>query len=118
MRANIFLLYGSTVMIWGTTWLAIKFQLGSVDPMVSVLYRFVAAAMILIFYCKLLGLRMRFHLKDHVFMICPLFKPMPMVWLTAQSSWVLLRLQAVGDLALKCRFLMSAPFYTYPSLGP
>lgn len=68
MRANIFLLYGSTVMIWGTTWLAIKFQLGSVDPMVSVLYRFVAAAMILIFYCKLLGLRMRFQLKDHVFM--------------------------------------------------
>ncbi|UCE56584.1 MAG: EamA family transporter, partial [Desulfobacterales bacterium] len=68
MRANIFLLYGSTVMIFGTTWLAIKFQLGSVDPMVSVLYRFVAAAMILIFYCKLLGLRMRFQLKDHVFM--------------------------------------------------
>jgi hypothetical protein len=36
--------------------------------MVSVFYRFVAAALILFFYCKLLGLRMRFHLKDHVFM--------------------------------------------------
>ena len=68
MRANILLLYGSTVIIWGTTWLAIKFQLGSVDPMVSVFYRFVAAALILFFYCKLLGLRMRFLLKDHVFM--------------------------------------------------
>ena len=68
MSANILLLYGSTVLIWGTTWLAIKFQLGSVDPMVSVLYRFIAAAMILMVYCKLNDLRMRFQLKDHVFM--------------------------------------------------
>jgi hypothetical protein len=36
MSANILFLYGTTVIIWGTTWLAIKFQLGSVDPMVSV----------------------------------------------------------------------------------
>jgi drug/metabolite transporter (DMT)-like permease len=68
MRANIFLLYAATVLIWGTTWMAIKFQLGSVDPMVSVLYRFIAAAIILMAYCKLAGLKMRFRLKDHVFM--------------------------------------------------
>jgi len=68
MNANIFFLYGSTVIIWGTTWLAIKFQLGSVDPMVSVLYRFIAAAVILVVYCKLRGLNMRFRLKDHIFM--------------------------------------------------
>ena len=68
MNANIFFLYGSTVIIWGTTWLAIKFQLGSVDPMVSVLYRFIAAALTLFLYCKLRGLKMRFRLKDHIFM--------------------------------------------------
>jgi len=68
MSANILFLYGSTVIIWGTTWLAIKFQLGSVDPMVSVLYRFIAAALILLIYCKLRGLNMRFRLKDHIFM--------------------------------------------------
>jgi drug/metabolite transporter (DMT)-like permease len=68
MNANIFFLYGSTVIIWGTTWLAIKFQLGSVDPMVSVLYRFMAAALTLFLYCKLRGLSMRFSLKDHIFM--------------------------------------------------
>jgi drug/metabolite transporter (DMT)-like permease len=67
MSANILFLYGFTVLIWGTTWLAIKFQLGSVDPMVSVLYRFIAAAIILMLYCKLAGLKMRFRLKDHVF---------------------------------------------------
>ena len=68
MLANILFLYAATVLIWGTTWMAIKFQLGSVDPMVSVLYRFIAAAMILMLYCKLSGLRMRFRPKDHVFM--------------------------------------------------
>ena len=30
------LFYLVTVFIWGSTWLAIKFQLGQVDPMVSV----------------------------------------------------------------------------------
>jgi len=68
MNADIFFLYGSTVIIWGTTWLAIKFQLGSVDPMVSVLYRFMAAALTLFLYCKLRGLNMRFRLKDHIYM--------------------------------------------------
>jgi drug/metabolite transporter (DMT)-like permease len=68
MNANIFFLYGAIVIIWGTTWLAIKFQLGSVDPMVSVLYRFMAAALTLLLYCKLRGLKMRFRLKDHIFM--------------------------------------------------
>ena len=68
MSTNILFLYGTTVLIWGTTWLGIKLQLGRVDPMVSVLYRFIAAAMILMAYCKLAGLKMRFRLKDHVFM--------------------------------------------------
>jgi len=68
MNADIFFLYGSTVIIWGTTWLAIKFQLGSVDPMVSVLYRFMAAALTLFLYCKLRGLNMRFRLKVHIYM--------------------------------------------------
>ena len=68
MNANILFLYGTTVIIWGTTWLAIKFQLGSVDPMISVLYRFIAAALTLVVYCKLRGLNMRFRLKDHIFM--------------------------------------------------
>jgi drug/metabolite transporter (DMT)-like permease len=36
--------------------------------MVSVLYRFIAAAVILLVYCKLRGLNMRFRLKDHIFM--------------------------------------------------
>jgi len=65
---NNLLLYASTVFIWGTTWLGIKFQLGSVDPMISVTYRFTAAAAILLLYCKLRGLNMRFSIRAHLFM--------------------------------------------------
>ncbi len=68
MSTNIFFLYGATVLIWGTTWVGIKFQLGSVDPMVSVLYRFIAASVILMAYCRLANLKMRFPPKDHIFM--------------------------------------------------
>lgn len=41
------LLYLTTVLIWGTTWIAIKFQLGTVDPLLSIAYRYGLAAVIL-----------------------------------------------------------------------
>lgn len=63
-----FLYCGITVIVWGTTWMGIKFQLGIVDPMVSVCYRFLLAALILNVYCFLADLNMRFTLKEHVFM--------------------------------------------------
>lgn len=40
-------LYLTTVLIWGSTWLAIYFQLGSVEIMVSVFYRFALSALLL-----------------------------------------------------------------------
>ncbi|MBC8257756.1 MAG: DMT family transporter [SAR324 cluster bacterium] len=62
------LLYCATILIWGSSWLAIKFQLGSVDPMVSVAYRFLLASGISWFYCRVAGLQMRFGFQDHIFM--------------------------------------------------
>lgn len=41
-------LFASTVLIWGTTWIAITAQLGPVPVLVSVFYRFALAAVILI----------------------------------------------------------------------
>lgn len=41
-------LYVTTVAIWGTTWLAIYYQLGNVDVVVSVFYRFGLATAIMI----------------------------------------------------------------------
>jgi len=61
------LLYIVTVFIWGSTWLGIKFQLGQVDPLVSVVYRFCMATVLLFAWCGLRGLNMRFVLRDHLF---------------------------------------------------
>ena len=41
------LLYVVTVAIWGSSWLAITFQLGTVAPEASIVYRFLLAAAIL-----------------------------------------------------------------------
>ena len=49
------LLYAITVLIWGSTWLAIEFQLGVVAPEVSVAYRYLLAAALLFGWCSLRG---------------------------------------------------------------
>jgi drug/metabolite transporter (DMT)-like permease len=58
-------LYATSVLIWGTTWLAITFQLGTVPVEVSVAYRFALAALLLLGYCAVRRLPMRFSLADH-----------------------------------------------------
>ena len=40
-------LYALTVLIWGTTWIAIKWQLGVIPPPVSIAWRFWIAALVL-----------------------------------------------------------------------
>jgi drug/metabolite transporter (DMT)-like permease len=62
------LLYLITVLIWGSTWLAIKFQLGIVAPTLSIAYRVMLAAVILWLYTTLRRLPMRFSLRQHGFM--------------------------------------------------
>jgi drug/metabolite transporter (DMT)-like permease len=60
-------LYLVTVLIWGSTWLAIKYQLGVVSPELSIAYRFGLAALILILFSLIRRLPMRFDLKAHGF---------------------------------------------------
>jgi len=62
------LFYTATVFIWGSTWIGIKMQLGTVDPMVSVVYRFTLASLLLFFWCKISKLNLRFSRKQHFFM--------------------------------------------------
>jgi drug/metabolite transporter (DMT)-like permease len=47
---QVFLLYAAVVLIWGSTWSAIPFQLGVVAVEVSVAYRFGLAAIVLYLY--------------------------------------------------------------------
>jgi drug/metabolite transporter (DMT)-like permease len=60
------LLYGITVLIWGSTWFAITYQL-NVPPELSVAYRFFLASVILFAYSKWRGLNLRFTLKEQLF---------------------------------------------------
>ena len=49
------LLYGLTVVIWGTTWIALKMQLGVVPIPWSIAYRFALAAIVLFAWLALRG---------------------------------------------------------------
>ena len=62
-------LYLITVLIWGSTWLAIKFQLGVVAPELSIVYRFGLAASILIIFSLVRRLPLRFDIKSHGFFV-------------------------------------------------
>lgn len=61
------LLYLVTVLIWGSTWFAIEFQLGEVAVEVSLAYRFALSALLMWLYCLWRRLPMRFSVKDHGF---------------------------------------------------
>ena len=50
------LLYSGTVLIWGSTWLAIRFQLGVVSPEISLVYRFGIASLLLLVWCRVRGI--------------------------------------------------------------
>ena len=60
------LLYFITVLIWGSTWFAIEFQLGVVEPEVSILYRYMIASLILFIYCKIKQIKLLFKLEYHL----------------------------------------------------
>jgi drug/metabolite transporter (DMT)-like permease len=59
-------LYAGTVLVWGTTWLALKFQLGVVDPQVSIVWRFLIAAPLMFLVCRVAGAPVLFPLGMHL----------------------------------------------------
>ena len=59
-------LFAIPALIWGSTWYAITFQLGTVDPLYSVSYRFILAGILLISYCGIRGISLRFSIQQHL----------------------------------------------------
>jgi drug/metabolite transporter (DMT)-like permease len=56
-------------LIWGSTWLAIRYQLGGVvAPEVSVAYRFTAAGLLLAAWCAATRRSLRFPAREHCFL--------------------------------------------------
>ena len=58
-------LFFAAVAIWGSTWLAITFQLGKVAPEASVFYRFLLASAILFVFCLARRLPLRYRPMQH-----------------------------------------------------
>jgi drug/metabolite transporter (DMT)-like permease len=61
-------LFAIPTLIWGSTWFAIKFQLGAVAPQVSVAYRFALAAAILAAWCAATGRPLALPRRAHAWM--------------------------------------------------
>ncbi len=66
---NNFILFGITLFCWSPTWYVIKFQLGYVDPLVSVFYRFLAASIIIFIYLIIKNKKLRFSLNNHIWFL-------------------------------------------------
>jgi len=58
-------LFSACVAIWGSTWLAITFQLGRVPPEASVFYRFLLASLLIFAWCGVRRMRMRLPARVH-----------------------------------------------------
>jgi drug/metabolite transporter (DMT)-like permease len=61
-------LFAIPTLIWGSTWFAIKFQLGVVAPQASVAYRFALAALILAAWCAATGRSLALPRRAHAWM--------------------------------------------------
>ncbi len=61
-------LYLAAVLIWGSTWLVITFQLGRVPPEMSVAYRFALAGLLLLGWCAVRRLRLAYSWREHAAM--------------------------------------------------
>ena len=61
-------LFAISTVIWGSTWLAIKFQLGVVAPEWSVAMRFALAALLLAAWCAFTRRSLVFPARVHVFL--------------------------------------------------
>jgi drug/metabolite transporter (DMT)-like permease len=66
MNAGDFALFATVVLVWGSSWLPLKLQLGIVSPEVSGVWRFALAALIMFAWLAIARHRVRFGIYDHL----------------------------------------------------
>ncbi|MBP9681807.1 MAG: EamA family transporter [Bacteriovorax sp.] len=68
MKSQNLFLFAICSLIWGTTWLVIKFQINSTAPTVGVFYRFLIAALLMFAFNYFVTKKsLQYPLKNHVF---------------------------------------------------
>lgn len=65
-KSSNFLLFLIPALIWGSTWFVITFQLGKVDPLISISYRFFIGGVILFLYALIRKLPLKFTWQEHL----------------------------------------------------
>ena len=66
---NNFILFCFTLFCWSPTWYVIKFQLGVVDPLLSVFYRFLLASILIFTYLLIKKKKLKFSLDHHIWFL-------------------------------------------------
>ena len=69
MNGRTLLQFAIVTLIWGSTWLIIRTQLGEVPPSWSVAYRFTVAAITMLTYCVLTRQTLRLDRRGHLFAV-------------------------------------------------
>ncbi len=62
---NNYILFTFTLLCWAPTWYLIKFQLGYVDPLLSVFYRFIIASLIIFIFLFIKKKNLKFSINHH-----------------------------------------------------
>jgi len=117
---NIFL-YIMTVCVWGSTWFTITYQLGTVPADVSIFYRYALASTLLLGWCFVKRLNMKFSLKNHMFFAAQGFFLFSMNYWSAYEAtyYIPSGLNAIGfSMVLVFNIINSAIFYRTPLTLP
>lgn len=115
------LLYITTVCVWGSTWLAITYQLGSIPIELSIFYRFGFASLLVFIGCFWRSQKMKFPLKIHFFLMIQGFFLFSMNYIASYeaSAYISSGLNAIGfSMILIFNILNSYIFYRIPLTLP
>ena len=115
------LLYIMTVSVWGSTWFAITYQLGNVPISVSIFYRFALAALLLILWCLITKLKLRYTLQQHLLFASQGFFLFSMNYMAAYeaTNYISSGLNAIGfSMVLVFNIINLALFYKTPITLP
>jgi drug/metabolite transporter (DMT)-like permease len=115
------ILYILTILIWGSTWFAITFQIGTVSPDVSIFYRFVLASALLFAWCFYKGVNLKYSLKNHAYFIGLGFFIFSMNYLCAYEAtkFISSGLNSIGfSMVLVFNIINSAIFFRIPLTLP
>jgi len=114
------LLFVATVLIWGSTWYAIVFQIGVVDPGVSLAYRYALAAMLAFAWCIFRGDSLRFGWAGHrLFILLGIFL-FGLNYLSAYHAQIYISsaLNAIGFSAMIWMNIINARLFFGSRAGP